>query len=430
MKPTTSTLVATLCLAAACAPAESSEDDSGSGGTDSDTTGSSDAQPPSETDSTGTESSSEECDFLELNMLLDCPDDAPMLGVPGASSVDFFEYEWEFFNAECESSQTAAQYFTLPDDIISFSLVVTSDTQPVVLAGAANDSVLLIDLQEMGETSLGEPPLKHLQGPTANLTLPLSPDTVPAPGCLAILPITPGDATGGGGIVYIATRRGDPLDAMGRLSINAIRVGDVQISQEEIEAALIGMDNLYTSNGAGTLAEISYIDLPSDTGSFIPTKGPEIEQLRSSEIGGPSSAINVFFIDDFTDAPGVLGTAAGIPGPNGVPETPGSGVVIALAAHRAADGFLNTTVMGETIAHEVGHQLGLFHTSESAGDGHDLAPDTDECTLDMDTNGDGKLAAEECPDGQNVMFWTSASFPQDLMSPAQSDVLFYSPVSE
>lgn len=191
-------------------------------------------------------------------------------------------------------------------------------------------------------------------------------------------------------------------------------------------------NDLYVTNGAGTLAEISVIDLPSDAGSFIPTEGSEVEQLRSSEIGGPPWAINVFHRRlRRCERAGDRGKiAAGTLGPNGIPETAGSGVVIALAAHRTADGFLDTAVMGETIAHEVGHQLGLFHTSESDGSGHDLAPHTDECTLDVDTNGGRQLAADECPDGQNVMFWTSASFPEDLLSPAKSDVLFYSPISE
>lgn len=446
MNPTTSTLLATLCLTAACASpdpeaeaeAESSEGGSVSDGTGGGTSGSSGAGPSSgtttaETDpSVGSSSTGyfEDCVVPGLDLLLECPDDAPIVGVAGMQSVDSFEFEWELYDEACGIAVTAPLYFTLPDDIISFSLVVQSDVQPVLFSGVGHDGVLILDILAEGEFGIGEPPLKHVSGPTANLTLPMSPDTYPVPGCLAVLPTVLEDAVGAGGLLQIATRRGDPLDGTGRLPVNAIRVSDAQISDEEINAALVVADNLYVANDAGTLTDITLIDLATDDGSFIPTEGPEIDRLRSTMLGGSPSAINVFFIDDFTDASGFLGIAAGIPGPNGIPETVGSGVVVALASHQSIEGVLDTTLMGETIAHEVGHQLGLFHTSESDGSEHDLAPDTAECTLDMDTNRDGQLAAEECPDGDNVMFWTSASFSQELMSLAQSDVLFYSPVSE
>lgn len=447
MKPKTSILVATLWLAAACAPADSDSDsgstqgESGSTGTTGSTPGTGgDADPSSSTTPVGTGEETSggtttggvaaECELPGVELLVDCPSDLPVLGVADSLTVETFEFEWATYDESCEGTVSSPLYLALPDDIISFSLVVEAQVQPVLLAGAANDGVLLIDALAEGATGLGQLPLAHQPGVTANLTLPLSPDTYPTPGCLAILPLVEGDQAGETALVHVATRRGDPFAATGRFTINAIRVGDVQISVEEVEAALVGADNLYVDNDAGTLAEISYIDLPTDDGTFIPTEGPEIQRLRSSPIAGPGSAMNVFFIDDFTDAAGVLGIAAGIPGPNGVPQTAGSGVVIALDSHRTTEGVLNTTLMGETIAHELGHQLGLFHTTEADGGTHDVVPDTAECTLEMDTNRDGQLAAEECPDGQNVMFWTAASFSQDLMSPAQSDVLFFSPVSQ
>ncbi len=449
MKPTTSTLIVTLWLTAACGPSESESDpesgstqaEPGSAGTGGDTTGSSgDPEPASSTtmaatnDDTSTGSSTGgflgECAPPGLETLLDCPDDLPMLGVAGSLSVDSFETEWTAFDENCGLSLTPPLYFALPDDIISFSLVVEAETQPVAFAGAVNGGALLIDALAEGPTGLGQPPLRHLPGSTANLSLPMSPDSFPTPGCLAVLPIVDGDSTGGTVLVHVATRRGDPFAATGELTLNAVRVDGVQISNEQIDAALIIADNLYFNNNAGTLADITVVDLSTDDGTYIPTEGPELDRLRSAPIGGPVSAINVFFIDDFSDAAGVLGIAAGIPGPNAVQETVGSGVVIALDSHRTADGEIDTTLMGETIAHEIGHQLGLFHTTESDGSSHDIVSDTAECTVDMDTNRDGQLAAEECPDGQNVMFWTSGSFSQDFMSPAQSDVIFYSPVSQ
>jgi hypothetical protein len=57
--------------------------------------------------------------------------------------------------------------------------------------------------------------------------------------------------------------------------------------------------------------------------------------------------------------------------------------------------------VGRTIAHEMGHSLGLYHTTEfsAATNGYDMISDTDQCpTLGTTYNGTG------CPDDVNVMF--------------------------
>ena len=121
-----------------------------------------------------------------------------------------------------------------------------------------------------------------------------------------------------------------------------------------------------------------------------------------------------------------LGIAAGIPGPNGIPGTAASGVMVSVDTHLDGDGeTLLTDLMGETMAHEVGHQLGLFHTTEDTGTEHDPIGDTPECDVEYDLDGDGELTAEECEaaGGRNFMFWTSAEFAQFEMSPIQAMVL-------
>jgi hypothetical protein len=80
----------------------------------------------------------------------------------------------------------------------------------------------------------------------------------------------------------------------------------------------------------------------------------------------------------------------------------------------------------------VGHQLGLFHTSESEGDSFDVLSDTVQCTVETyDADGDGEVSAEECADadGTNFMFWTSGDVTQDQMSAEQAFVLTHSPVA-
>jgi hypothetical protein len=57
---------------------------------------------------------------------------------------------------------------------------------------------------------------------------------------------------------------------------------------------------------------------------------------------------------------------------------------------------------GVTIAHEIGHFLGLWHTDEFSGTLHDPIDDTPLCDKDADV-----LTAEVCPiQSKYLMFWS------------------------
>ncbi len=80
------------------------------------------------------------------------------------------------------------------------------------------------------------------------------------------------------------------------------------------------------------------------------------------------------------------------------------------------------------MAHETGHWLGLFHTTEAQGTSFDPLPDTPQCPQTVyDSNHDGLMEPQECPDGTNLMFWLNG-VGQSQLTPNQQFVMLRNPV--
>jgi hypothetical protein len=112
-----------------------------------------------------------------------------------------------------------------------------------------------------------------------------------------------------------------------------------------------------------------------------------------------------------------------------------NGALIGLTGH-ASGGSLQSQLLAETAAHEMGHFLGLYHPTEeySVRYGYQFDPlsDTPECT-------NGSQSAEECESygGGNLMFWTAyspssrnAGKKQERFCPNQVHVIRYSPLAQ
>ena len=126
------------------------------------------------------------------------------------------------------------------------------------------------------------------------------------------------------------------------------------------------------------IGNLTYVDAPSEFQVIENVMGGDSDLMALFATTGSQSnnALNVFFVDELKNgdfAFGViLGIAGGIPGPPLWQGTPKSGVAIAIKPVQGAPAQVETTV-----AHEVGHFLGLFHTSEQSFTGiHDPLPDT------------------------------------------------------
>ena len=205
----------------------------------------------------------------------------------------------------------------------------------------------------------------------------------------------------------------------------------------DLSDALSVMSSIYSANGI-TLSINSTITI-SDS-QYAAVSGTFTDTTTSALVSqGGIAAVNLFFIEDYSGSwSGVLGNAAGIPGSMGIANA-WNGVLNSLSAH-ASGSTLDAQLLGETAAHEMGHQLGLFHTTEQGGTEFDILSDTAECpNSSRDNDSNGQMSAEECEGygAENVMFWTpwssssrSAGKKQETLSSYQQQVLKYSPIAK
>ena len=230
-----------------------------------------------------------------------------------------------------------------------------------------------------------------------------------------------------------------------RLDLNAFYVGAAGLQPEGsrgpplLEAAFEEVDRIFEPAGI-FLGEIRQLSVPgglaargSDAAQGEVSAGftelisqyqvlPEFPELLRLSAGAANSALDVFFVADIQSTVGsdVGGIAAGTPVVFGMHGSPGSGVAI------ASDMFIvpgRARELGRTLAHELAHALGLFHTTEPNGIVFDPLPDTPACPLSQDHDDNGSLDAKECAayGGDNLMFSTSDA--GDQLTEQQREVL-------
>jgi hypothetical protein len=414
-----------------------------------------------------------------------CPDGAAEAGVAGDSVREEVSVTWRW-SEERQMSFADPVFRVLPADTEALAVTVDAGSTRTALARLWIDDRVIVDIDEPTEwqaprparrshalaadtwdtwwdtfadtadswletawdsawdsndswdTAAGPPrwgwgvaPFFHKPAVAGTLALPMSPELLAAPGCLSLVPAALDNLDGQTGTVHIVTRRRPAEGA--RLDVNLIVLEGAGIRPAELQAAGESMRAVYASGGGPELGEVRVFDLPSPEGAFVPF-GEPLQRLRSTETPGASElAINLFVIADFARSAGTIGISAGIPGPIGVPGTGGSGVVVTVDGHRKYSGELDTDALGETMAHEAGHQMGLFHTTESSGQSFDILRDTPECDLaTFDRDGSGDLGAPECRNagGKNFMFWIASGWrlEQDEVTPDQAFVLRNTPI--
>lgn len=206
-----------------------------------------------------------------------------------------------------------------------------------------------------------------------------------------------------------------------------------QYTAGDIAEGLSIMASIFTNSGLGVDLKNTIVITDSQyatvNASFTHSNTEALVSM------GLANVINLFIVEDFLGY-SVLGMAPSIPGSLGITGRY-NGVLVALESHLSGTS-LNHQVLGGTMAHEIGHFLGLFHTTEHGGDYFDPLADTPQCDINRDAtenggNGDGIVLSNECIGygADNLMFWTaSPEVNNTFLSSDQIHILNYSPLAK
>lgn len=208
-------------------------------------------------------------------------------------------------------------------------------------------------------------------------------------------------------------KEGEIGDAALQLVVHLVGVPGVNAAGASdhagLQSALATMMEVLGEGGL-TLGDLSYRDAPADKAAKLrvieTVDGPTSELAELFRLSDDDGALHMFLVEEIIGGDAgftILGVAGGIPGPP-LAGTGASGVAVT-----ALDLDRNPGRVGRTMAHEGGHFLGLYHTTEREGGTHDPLPDTPECSARNDSNGDGFVVPGECRSkgADNMMFWAA-----------------------
>jgi hypothetical protein len=182
----------------------------------------------------------------------------------------------------------------------------------------------------------------------------------------------------------------------------------------------------------------------------------ELSQMFLLSGANPGTTMNIFLVQSLRDSSGqsgsqVVGIDGTIPGPSSFNGTIASGAVVSAAdlfSGTNCTGAMNLTQCGADVtayiaAHETGHFLGLFHTTEQEGADFDPVADTAKCpclncSSATDRPNCGKTGTNApfitadrcvtpgsgCGGGDDLMFWfLQPPYSQGTISPQQAQIM-------
>lgn len=301
--------------------------------------------------------------------------DSPVSLAPADSGLDY-----NFLDTTTDSSGNKSIVLNV-SNTTSFQAITGSLGQSIFSKlKDANSNLLVYALN---------PPSSYAPFSTINvssLSFPVDPSATAVADGNYILETHMGNNTGFSTIVLA---KNDSDLSSGSVDVNIFIVGALaQSYRSQIHQAADTFTSIF--NSAGLSPNIRFADLDNGTGIIPnPSSGSSFYYDNSSSL-----AINIYVgINVSADSStgggntlNVLGIVHSIPGP--FIRTAASAVAISLEQHYGVDSVFSApelTVLGETMAHESGHYLGLFHPVEFANDTHtsyiagDRLTDTGEC---------------------------------------------------
>jgi hypothetical protein len=181
----------------------------------------------------------------------------------------------------------------------------------------------------------------------------------------------------------------------GELYVNLFYAGDVAQDDEMKAAVTEALE--YTKEVYSDAGLQLSIETKVWSEGTLPKPGTgspgEFEALSSES---RLRTVNIVVVPSIYGSEELLGSAGSIPGP--LSSTDRSAVLVSAVANAGPDldyDEVEVRLLGETMAHEIGHYLGLFHPVENSWDRWDALSDTEDCD-------DLQVCEDQL--GTNVMF--------------------------
>lgn len=250
--------------------------------------------------------------------------------------------------------------------------------------------------------------------------------------------------------IYLASNQTGTTAAAMKNNVNFKRMLDAYASIFSKIGLCVGKITLYDLP-VWALTRYSQLNIAdtTDCGDF--------NQLLTLSVS--NNTINLYLVDelvaDNTGMTTVVGVDGSIPGPPALGGTIHSGAVVSMANLSAGDcragldfRSCGADTTGYIAAHESGHWLGLFHTSERNGDTFDALIDTPQCVCGLCTSASRAALCQSadpntrtsvrpsdcnqsnvaCGGGDNLMFWLlDPPISTGTLSAEQNGIILGSP---
>ncbi|MCA9609805.1 MAG: hypothetical protein KC619_29605 [Myxococcales bacterium] len=316
-----------------------------------------------------------------------------------------------------------------PPDAISVTLQARQISGPAhdvsFLSIQDPDGLALFDVGQI--VMLVDQPIRWLPSETFDSATVLVPNTTPdrvtfVPGIhrwsVGPIPTGPGDTTMPRYELSALVKRAPGGSfTSGRVDLDVWIVGIAGLStanastHTKLQGALSRLDAILAPTGI-SVGDVRYHDITGadasryqviDSADGIDSELAELFRLSSA--GG--RRLNVFLVRSISIGGSgfrALGIAGGISGPVGIPGTGHSGVCVSFDDGVVGSGATGARVVGQILSHEMGHYVGLFHSTEQA---RPCGPGEDPSTVDCAPFGGGdQLADTTRGDTTNLMYWS------------------------